>query len=205
MDDEWSDLELMGAKLHDLVPWTSDQKLERPIINPARIAQAMGIRVKISKEVEAGDAKICFDETNNRWVILVRSKRFTSEMRLLIAHELGEWQMKRTGYPHWNLEHLCDAFAFVLLMPAELLRPRLGGNPWADLPRLADAFDVPPYGVAVRLALFFDVPTAVIDRGEILRVNDWGTSTSDEWLRDVEDCRYARVVEYDRLRVVVKK
>lgn len=205
MDDEWSDLELMAAKLHDRVPWTREQRLERPRINPIRIANALNIKVRSKQYVENGSVRIIYDDVAKCWAILIAVVRITSVLRYLIAHEIGEWYMKRTGYPHWNIEYLCDAFAYVLLMPADLLRPRLGGNPWAELPRIADVFDVPLSGAAIRLALFFDVPAAVIDRGEVLRVNDWGTSTSDEWLKTVDDDEGVRVYEHGKLRVVVKK
>ena len=205
MDDEWSDLELMAGRLHERVPWTREQRLARPRINPIRIATAWDILVKGCSYVDRGPVKIVFDEQTQHWTILVTGVRITSVLRFLVAHEIGEWYMKRTGYQHWNIEYLCDAFAYVLLMPAELLRPRLGGNPWVELPRIAEAFDVPLRGAAIRLALFFDVPAAVIDRGEVLRINDWGTETPDEWLRGVEDGGVVRVVNHGRLRVVIKK
>ena len=205
MDDEWSDLELMAGRLHERVPWTREQRLARPRINPIRIATAWDILVKGCSYVDRGPVKIVFDEQTQHWTILVTGVRITSVLRFLVAHEIGEWYMKRTGYQHWNIEYLCDAFAFVLLMPAELLRPRLGGDPWAELPRIAETFDVPVYSVAIRLALLFGVPTAVINKGEVLRVHDWGVSASDEWLRVAESDSSVRVVEHGKLKVVVKR
>lgn len=84
-----------------------------------------------------------------------------ARLAYLVAHELAEWHLRRTGYRGEDVEAQADALAARLVAPTPAVR-RCVDHYGHDLPAVAEALATTQSVVALRIAEVYGRPTALV-------------------------------------------
>lgn len=113
-----------------------------------------------------------------RWVIQVRKTLSARQLNHAVAHELGEWLLRRCGYSEPDVEALSSSVAAAICVP----RPAFAaayGELGEDLAALSRRFQVSESLMVLRIAECFGCPTALITQKVVLtrgESREWPTT-----------------------------
>lgn len=114
------------------------------------------------------------------WIIHVRRTLGKAQLNHAIAHELGEWFLRRRGYAEPDIEALSNRLAAAICVPRQAFvaaYDELGD----DVPALSRRFCVSESMMALRVAECLGPPTALITEKVVLtRGEPWEWPTTRE-------------------------
>ena len=124
------------------------------------------------------------------WIIHVRGSLSKTQLNHAIAHELGEWFLRRRGYVQPDVEALSNRLAAAICVPRPAFVTAYGelGD---DVPALSRRFCVSESLMVLRLAECLGPPTALITEKLVLtRGEPWEwPATRLEWTELVNRVR----------------
>jgi len=102
-----------------------------------------------------------------RWVIHVRDTLNDRQLNHAVAHELGEWFLRRRGYAEPDVEALSNCVAAAICVPRPAFKTALR-ELGQDVSALSQRFLVSESMMSLRIAEYLGTPTALITEKVVL-------------------------------------
>jgi len=113
-----------------------------------------------------------------RWIIQVRETLSGRQLNHAVAHELGQWLLRRRGYSEADVEELSSSVAAAICVPRPAIVAAYG-ELGEDLAALSRRFQVSESLMVLRIAECFGRPTALITEKVVLtrgESREWPTT-----------------------------
>lgn len=113
-----------------------------------------------------------------RWIIYVRKSLSDTQLNHAVAHELGEWFLRRRRYSEPDIEALSNSVAAAICVPRPAFKVALR-QLGEDVRALSGQFRVSESMMSLRIAECLGSPTALITEKTILtrgKAREWPTT-----------------------------